>query len=172
MVEERQRDKKNSLDSKTRKTMKEQNEKLFTVFDLEGEEYGISVDMMDEIVRDVDISRIPGSPENVLGATNLRGEVIPVIDLKNLLSLGRTSDEVQDTMIVQMKEQKFAAPVDRLKDIVSTKKEQLVDPSNITNLDDEKLKWIIRLEGTRSIRVVNIRKLAKEVGNLDIQTDK
>ena len=75
-------------------------------------------------------------------------------------------------MIVQMKEQKFAAPVDRLKDIVSTKKEQLVDPSNITNLDDEKLKWIIRLEGTRSIRVVNIRKLAKEVGNLDIQTDK
>lgn len=164
-----QDEEKKGLRNKSKGALDGQNEKLFTVFDLEGEEYGIAVDMMDEIVRDVDISRIPGSPDNVLGAANLRGEVIPVVDLKKTLTLAETGGEVSDTMIVQMDEKKFAAPVDRLKDIVSAEKDQLIDPSDITNLDDKRLKWIIRLENGRSIRVVNVRKLVEnEIGKIEI----
>lgn len=172
MEDEIQNEEEKVLENEQQRAMSKKDGQLFTVFDLEGEEYGIGVDMMDEIVRDVDISRIPGSPDNVLGATNLRGEVIPVIDMKKILGLGKTGDEVGDTMIADMDGEKYAAPVDKLKDIVSAEKEQLVDPSNITNLDDKRLRWIIKLDDGRSIRVVNVRKIIdKEIGNIEIQSE-
>lgn len=168
--EKKQGIKKKKLENKDESGLIEENENLFTVFDLEGEEYGISVNLMDEIVRDVEISRVPGSPDKVLGATNLRGEVIPVIDLKKTLSLGQSGDEVKETMIVEICDKKFAAPVDRLKDIISAKKDQLVDPSDITNLDDKRLQWIIKRENGRSIRIVNVQKIIENyIGDIDIK---
>lgn len=164
---------KSSIEEKKEEDSNQQDENLFTVFDLEGEEYGVEIDMMNEIIRDLDISRIPGSSDDVLGAVNLRGEVIPVIDLKKILDIGSTGDEVKETMIIQINERRFAAPVDRLKDIVSSQKDQLVDPSDITNLDDKRLKWIMKLETGRTIRVLNIRNLVdNEIGKIETSIEK
>jgi len=164
---------KSSIEEKKEENSNQQDENLFTVFDLEGEEYGVEIDMMNEIIRDLDISRIPGSSDDVLGAVNLRGEVIPVIDLKKILDIGSTGDEVKETMIIQINERRFAAPVDRLKDIVSSQKDQLVDPSDITNLDDKRLKWIMKLETGRTIRVLNIRNLVdNEIGKIETSIEK
>ncbi|MFW5946180.1 MAG: chemotaxis protein CheW [Candidatus Natronoplasma sp.] len=164
-------DKKIKEENKPDPTVNTKEGKLFTVFDLEGEEYGLGVDLMDEIVRDVEISRIPRSPDNMLGATNLRGEVIPVIDLKKILGLGETEKEAKDTIIIQIGEKKLAAPVDRVKDIVSSGEDQLIDPAKITNLDDSKLRWILRLEKGRSVRVINVKKLfEKEIKKIDMTT--
>jgi len=164
---------KSSIEEKKEENSNQQDENLFTVFDLEGEEYGVEIDMMNEIIRDLDISRIPGSSDDVLGAVNLRGEVIPVIDLKKILDIGSTGDEVKETMIIQINERRFAAPVDRLKDIVSSEKDQLVDPSDITNLDDKRLKWIMKLETGRTIRVLNIRNLVdNEIGKIETSIEK
>ncbi len=164
---------KSSIEEKKEEDSNQQDENLFTVFDLEGEEYGVEIDMMNEIIRDLDISRIPGSSDDVLGAVNLRGEVIPVIDLKKILDIGSTGDEVKETMIIQINERRFAAPVDRLKDIVSSEKDQLVDPSDITNLDDKRLKWIMKLETGRTIRVLNIRNLVdNEIGKIETSIEK
>lgn len=172
MEEQTLNDDERTQKNKTEPTASPKNEKLFTVFDLEGEEYGLEVDMMDEIVRDVEISRVPGSSEQVIGATNLRGEVIPVIDLKTILGLGENRDEVQDTIIIQIDQKKLAAPVDRVKDIISPEEDQLIDPTDITNLDDRRLRWIIRLETGRSVRVINVKKVVeKEIKNLDIDTE-
>jgi purine-binding chemotaxis protein CheW len=51
------------------------------VFRLEGEEYGFPVLKVQEIVRWTEVTRVPRVPEFILGVINLRGRVVPVIDL-------------------------------------------------------------------------------------------
>ncbi len=50
-------------------------------FRLRGEEYGVDIGGVREITRVTDITRIPEAPHFVRGVTNLRGQVIPVVDL-------------------------------------------------------------------------------------------
>ncbi len=162
---------KKSINETGEKRLQDQkNENLFTLFELGGEDYGVPVDMMIEIVRDVSTFNIPGTPDYVVGATDLRGEVIPILDLKKILKVGRTEGELQEVLLVRIGEEKLALPVDRLKDIISSTEDKLIDPSSITNLQDKMLKWIIRLEDDRTVRVLDIKELVDDkVGKLDLE---
>ncbi|MEF8835477.1 MAG: chemotaxis protein CheW [Candidatus Thermoplasmatota archaeon] len=165
---------KKSINQKGEKVAANQeNEMLFTIFELDGEDYGVPVDLMVEIVRDVSTFNIPGSPEHVIGATDLRSEVIPIIDLKKTIGISRTKDEVDEVLLVNVGDEKFALTVDRLKDIASTDEDKLIDPSSITNLNEKMLKWIIRLEDGRTVRVLDIEQMMDyKIGNLDLEKRK
>jgi len=68
-------------------------------FKMGDEEYGIDILNVKEIIRMVNITKIPNSPVYVEGIINLRGQVIPVIDLRT--KLGMTKKEANnDTRIV------------------------------------------------------------------------
>jgi purine-binding chemotaxis protein CheW len=58
------------------------NDKMtFVTFNISNELYGIDINEVVEIIRLSDITPIPNSPEFVDGVINLRGEIIPIIDL-------------------------------------------------------------------------------------------
>ena len=65
----------------------EATEHLATFF-LAGEEYGVDVRLVQEIIRVSEITQVPRAPEFVKGVINLRGRIIPVVDLKRKLGLG------------------------------------------------------------------------------------
>ncbi|HEV7498674.1 MAG TPA: chemotaxis protein CheW, partial [Vicinamibacteria bacterium] len=65
----------------------EATEHLATFF-LGGEEYGVDVRLVQEIIRVSDITQVPRAPDFVKGVINLRGRIIPVVDLKRKLGLG------------------------------------------------------------------------------------
>ncbi|HRS21133.1 MAG TPA: chemotaxis protein CheW, partial [Clostridia bacterium] len=54
----------------------------FVIFKLENEEYGIDILRVKEIKEMMSITRVPNTAHYVRGVINLRGEVIPVIDLR------------------------------------------------------------------------------------------
>jgi len=54
----------------------------FLTFTLGNEEYGVPVLKVREIIKVMDITQVPQVPDYVLGVINLRGKVIPVIDLR------------------------------------------------------------------------------------------
>src|SRR5690606_34689414 len=54
----------------------------YLVFALAGEEYAVGVLKVREILRMLDITRVPQAPPHVKGVVNLRGKVIPVVDLR------------------------------------------------------------------------------------------
>ncbi len=141
------------------------NGNLFTVFKLNGEDYGIPVDTTDEIIKDIELFNIPGSSEFVLGAAHIRGEVIPVVNLKKCMGIGNT-EEWNEVLLVEHDENKFALPVDKLENMVTPKKENIIDPGKITNLKDKQIKWLIRMDN-KSIRVLDIEQLIK--GKLDYE---
>ena len=68
-------------------------------FKLRNEEYGVSILNVQEIRNLTDITRVPFAPDFIKGVINLRGSVLPVIDLKERRGLEETP-YTQDTRIV------------------------------------------------------------------------
>src|SRR5438874_11311591 len=62
-------------------------EDQYVAFCLAGETYGILIRLVHEIIRACDITRIPRSLPYVRGVVNLRGKIVPVIDLRMRLGL-------------------------------------------------------------------------------------
>ncbi|MFN8557075.1 MAG: chemotaxis protein CheW [Dehalococcoidia bacterium] len=62
-------------------------EEQVVVFDLASESYGVDISHVQEIIRPPAITAVPCAPEYVEGVVNLRGRVIPVINLRNRFGL-------------------------------------------------------------------------------------
>ena len=66
----------------------------YLTFALAGEEYGLPVLKVREIMKIMDITSVPQAPHHVKGVINLRGKVIPVVDLR--LKFGFASQEYDE----------------------------------------------------------------------------
>lgn len=69
-------------------------------FWLEDEEYSIDILSVQEIIRDMDYTRVPRSPDFVIGVINLRGKVIPVVDLRMRFGLSPSESRSSTRIIV------------------------------------------------------------------------
>lgn len=86
------------------------NEIQLVVFKLGREDYGISILAVQEIKRMADITRVPHAPDYVKGVINLRGSVLPVLDLKKRLDLP-PADYTDYTRIVIVKVEDIAVGI-------------------------------------------------------------
>jgi purine-binding chemotaxis protein CheW len=77
----------------------EATEHLATFF-LDAEEYGVDVRLVQEIIRVSEITQVPRSPGFVKGVINLRGRIVPVVDLKRKLGLGEVEEAARPARIV------------------------------------------------------------------------
>ncbi|MBC7341668.1 MAG: chemotaxis protein CheW [Clostridia bacterium] len=62
-------------------------EEQLVVFQLAGETYGVNISSVHEIIRMQEITKVPRTPDFVEGVINLRGRIIPVIDLRKRFNL-------------------------------------------------------------------------------------
>lgn len=76
-----------SAPAREEKKAVEAQEHLATFF-LAGEEYGVDVRLVQEIIRVTEITPVPRAPVFIRGVINLRGRIIPVVDLRRKLELG------------------------------------------------------------------------------------
>ncbi len=60
-------------------------------FKLGNEEFGVDILKVQEINRMMDITRIPNAPEFIEGVINLRGKIIPIVDLRKKLGFDNGS---------------------------------------------------------------------------------
>ena len=75
------------------------NQNQYVIFSLAGENYGLKIDYVETIERIMEITRVPKTPDYVKGVINLRGEIVPVIDLRSRLGIS-TSNYGNDTRII------------------------------------------------------------------------
>jgi purine-binding chemotaxis protein CheW len=75
------------------------NEQYLT-FMLAGEEYGVAILQVQEIKGWDKVTRIPHTPDYVLGVINLRGAVVPILDLRRRLGLGTVEFGPKTVVIV------------------------------------------------------------------------
>ena len=72
-------------------------ERQLVVFDLDSEAYGVDIGAVREIIRMQDITTIPRTPDFVEGVINLRGKVIPVVDIGGQ-DIGAVVDAVTEVL--------------------------------------------------------------------------
>jgi len=72
----------------------------YLTFSLAGEEYGIGILKVKEIIGLMPITQVPKTPEHIRGVINLRGKVIPVVDLRLKFNLQTTADTERTCIIV------------------------------------------------------------------------
>jgi len=72
----------------------------YLTFRLDNEEYGLEILKVREIIGLMDITSVPKTPDYVRGIINLRGSVIPVLDLKLKFDMGATEDTEETCVIV------------------------------------------------------------------------
>jgi purine-binding chemotaxis protein CheW len=70
----------------------------YMTFKLANEEYGLEILKVRELIGLMEITRVPGSPDFVCGVINLRGKVIPVVDLR--LKFGMTATQATDQTVI------------------------------------------------------------------------
>ena len=73
----------------------------FLTFKLGDEVYGVDVLQVREVLDAVPVTKVPRSPEFMLGVINLRGSVVPVVDMRRKFGM-QAADRSRDTCIVVM----------------------------------------------------------------------
>jgi len=100
------------------------------VFKLGLEEYGVNILQVQEIKRSTEITRVPHTPEYIKGVINLRGSVLPVIDLKIRLNLPQqVSTEDGRIIIVKVKEISVGMMVDAVSEVMTINEENIDSPN-------------------------------------------
>jgi purine-binding chemotaxis protein CheW len=100
-------------------------------FTLAGEEYGVDILAVREIRGWSRVTRIPQTPEHLLGVLNLRGAIVPIMDLRLRFGLERESfGDNTVVIIVAVDERLFGIVVDAVSDVVD------IDPAAIKPVPD------------------------------------
>jgi purine-binding chemotaxis protein CheW len=70
------------------------------MFDLSEQEYGVNIKRLKCIVSSMEINHVPTVPAFVLGTINLRGQIVPVVDIKERLGLLKTAAKAGEVMLI------------------------------------------------------------------------
>lgn len=119
-------------------------ENQYVLFKLGKEYYGIDIHNVQTIEKVFDITRVPHAPYYVEGVINLRGEIIPVINLRSRLNLD-SMEITHDTRIIITKydEMIVGLLVDSSSEVIKLDEIQLEDAPNISeNISHNNIKGI------------------------------
>ena len=127
------------------------------VFTLGAEEYGVPITLVQEIIRYTAPRPIPGSPPHVEGVINLRGRIIPVVDLRSRFGAFGERPEEAKIVIVELSEATVGITVDEVKEVLTVSGDQTEPPPEGAG-DAEYLEAVAKLEG-RLLVILDMTKL-------------
>ncbi|MBN2371035.1 MAG: chemotaxis protein CheW [Vicinamibacteria bacterium] len=123
-------------------------EHLVTFF-LGDEEYGLDVRLVQEIIRVLETTPVPRAPAHVKGVVNLRGRIIPVVDLKLKLRLGEVDIRSRNARIVVTKvlDRFIGLLVDGASQVLKVPV-TLIDaaPEEVVEIDADYIRGVAKLE--------------------------
>lgn len=111
----------------------------FLTFFLGEEEYGLEILKVQEIIGLMSITRVPRTPTYVRGVINLRGKVIPIVELRSKFRMEPVEDTEQTCIIVvQTQGVQFGVVVDRVSEVVDLDSGSIEDaPEFGTDIDTD-----------------------------------
>jgi purine-binding chemotaxis protein CheW len=96
----------------------------FCTFYLDGLLFGIDVQRVQEVIRYQEMTRVPLMPPDVRGLINLRGQIVPAIDMRRRLNLpDRKESELPINVVVRSGEGPISCLVDEIGDVLEAEDE-------------------------------------------------
>ena len=142
-----------------RRAAAEAPEHLATFF-LHREEYGVDVRQVQEIRRTTEITSVPRAPEFIRGVINLRGRILPVLDLKRKLGLGEVEDgRATRIVVVRVKERLLGLLVDGASQVLKVEVSRIEPaPEEVVEKGGDYIRGVAKLDD-RLIILVDLERL-------------
>src|SRR5579875_1688869 len=128
-------------------------------FKLGSEEYGVEIAQVQEINRMVAVTHVPRAPQFMEGVINLRGQLIPIIDLRARFGMPR-EEHTKNTRIVvtEIGTKRVGMVVDSVSEVLRLALDQIEPaPEMITGVDTEYIRGVGKIED----RLIILLDLAK-----------
>lgn len=144
------------------------DEEQLVVFELSNEFYGVDIAAVSTIIRMQEITEIPRAPEFVEGVINLRGSIIPVIDLKKRFGLPQGEQtKASRIVVVEATGQMIGMVVDAVTETLRLPHDAVEPPSPIVaTIDSEYVRGVGKLEN----RLVILLDLDRVLTTRDMDT--
>lgn len=116
-------------------------------FDVGGEEFGLEILRVQEIIRIQQLTRVPNSPSFVDGVINLRGKVIPVVALRKCLGLeDRPHDKQTRIVVVEVNGNVLGFIVDSVSEVLRIPVETIEPPPRLGKVEREYVSGVGKLD--------------------------
>lgn len=142
----------------------EAQEHLATFF-LAGEEYGVDVRLVQEIIRVAEITQVPRAPAHIRGVINLRGRIIPVVDLRRKLELGTVeASKLARIVVVKLRDRLVGLLVDGASQVLKVP-QSLVEPppEEVVEVHQNAIRGVAKLQDRLIILLDLMKALASEL---------
>lgn len=140
------------------------------VFHLNQAEYAVTIDQVQEIINLADITRVPRAPAHILGVFNLRGKILPAVDLKQRLSLGTTAvDDATRLVVVKVGDHVVGLLVDGVSETTVVDRAQ-IEPASVMmgSVSQDLVEGIVKL-GDRLLTWLNLDRVLGKSGDEDAE---
>jgi purine-binding chemotaxis protein CheW len=139
-------------------------------FALGSEEYGVDIAQVQEINRMVTITHVPRAPRFMEGVINLRGQLIPIIDLRTRFGMER-SERTKNTRIVvtEIGNKRIGMVVDSVSEVLRIPVEQIEDaPDLVAGVDTEYIRGVGKM-GDRLIIMLDLSRVISGNEKVELQ---
>ncbi len=132
------------------------DERLFVGFRIEQEEFGVPIEYVQEIIWMTRITRVPRTPPFVEGIINLRGNVLPVIDLRKRFSLpARSATESTSIIVVDVDGRRTGVIVDEVSEVRRLAADAIEPPPSVVgSIDSSFVKGIGKHDGSSGMIII------------------
>ncbi len=133
-------------------------------FTIGSEEFGVDILKVQEINRTVEITRVPQAPHYVEGVINLRGKVIPIIDLRKRFGLElKEYDKNTRIVVVDIEGNVMGMIVDSVSEVLRLPANTIEPPPElVTGINAEYIKGVAKLED-RLLIFLDLSKVVESV---------
>ena len=120
----------------------------YVSFVLSKEKYAIDIMSVEEILRKIDITPVPNAPSFIEGIVNIRGKVIPVVDLKKKLNIGLSNDDGNVRIVItNLRNKRVGFLVDSVEEVVRIDKSIIEQaPALSVNVDSDYISGVAKTE--------------------------
>ena len=154
-------------------TQKKQDAELIQLvtFSIGEEEFGVDILKVQEIIRIMEITKVPKAPPFVEGVINLRGNVIPVIDLRKRFGLEtREHDSQTRIIVIEINKMIVGFVVDSVSEVLRIPQNTVEPPPPVVSgLESEYISGVGKLEDRLLIMLDLDRLLSSEEKEVLIQ---
>jgi len=157
----------NDIVKKQQQSLTEPEKKTEEIVQLVGfvvgeEEFAVPILSIQEIIKPIEWTRVPFVPNYVLGVFNLRGNVLPLIDLRKKFSTPAAEiDENTRFIVMKIKGEDVAFVIDRLTSAIRIPKKEILPPPDTYNNEDDIIEGVGRLNDGRIITILKVDNLIR-----------
>jgi purine-binding chemotaxis protein CheW len=116
-------------------------------FKIVDQEYALPVENIESVVDKADVTPVPNSKYFLVGLINLRGRIVPVIELTKILGIDVPDDHIYENILVlKINEEEIGMYVDDVENVLSIDPNKLEKFQSKESVYSDKVKGVIKIE--------------------------